>query len=72
MNKPPVRRSRSTINRLVKEGFLPRPWFLPCTDCGHFDPLGSTRNEYDWHHEPLQPVCPRCLACRVASRAVRS
>ncbi len=59
--------ARHRTNHAVKNGQLPRPNDLPCTDCGLIWSPGMKRHEYDHylgyaaeHHLHVQAVCAKC------------
>jgi len=67
--------ARARINQLVRKGLLARPDNVECTDCGHYDPGGTRRHEYDHHkgyaaqhHYDVEPVCTKCHRLREVKR----
>lgn len=58
--------ARAWANLLVKNGKLPHPNEVPCTDCGHIYDR-TRRHEYDHHrgyavehHGDVEAVCTKC------------
>lgn len=68
------RQARRRVNYLVEQGLLPRPYAVPCVDCGDFN--SERRHEYDHHrgyaaehHEHVEAVCSKCHHSRELKRA---
>lgn len=71
------RQARRRVNHLVDQGLLPRPYAVPCVDCGDLN--SALRHEYDHHlgyaaehHESVEAVCSKCHHQREAERAGRT
>lgn len=61
------KQARQRVNVEVRNGFIPHPNSLPCSDCGHVWRKGERRHEYDHykgyaseHHLHVEPVCTSC------------
>lgn len=69
------KQARSAVSQAIRDGRLPRPDALPCSDCGH---LGvGPRHEYDHHlgyaaahHLSVIVLCAPCHRLREVERGV--